>query len=75
MSVLRGVAIRIPLLVYGAEILLEYDDLSEKDSEELKMGREKDIDLNNKSKLSAKEKEDILDWLVDVKLSPDYLQV
>lgn len=73
MSVLRGVAIRIPLLVYGAEILLEYDDLSEKDSEELKKWAEKkDIDLNNKSKLSAKEKEDILDWLVDVKLSPDY---
>ena len=73
MSVLRGVAIRIPLLVYGAEILLEYDDLSEKDSEEFKKWAEKkDIDLNNKSKLSAKEKEDILDWLVDVKLSPDY---
>lgn len=73
MSVLRGVAIRIPLLVYGAEILLEYDDLSEKDSEELKKWAEKkDIDLNNKSKLSAKEKEDILDWLVDVKLSPNY---
>lgn len=73
MSVLRGVAIRIPLLVYGAEILLEYDDLSEKDSEELKKWAEKkDIDLNNKSKLSAKEKEDILDWLVDVKLKPDY---
>jgi|GEM_PF-46881 len=73
MSVLRGVAIRIPLLVYGAEILLEYDDLSEKDSEEFKKWAEKkDIDFNNKSKLSAKEKEDILDWLVDVKLSPDY---
>ena len=73
MSVLRGVAIRIPLLVYGAEILLEYDDLSEKDSEEFKKWAEKkDIDLNNKSKLSAKEKEDILDWLVDVKLSLDY---
>lgn len=52
---------------------MEYDDLSEKDSEELKKWAEKkDIDLNNKSKLSAKEKEDILDWLVDVKLSPDY---
>lgn len=73
MSVLRGVAIRIPLLVYGAEILLEYNDLNEKDSEDFKKWAEKkDIDLNDKSKLSAKEKKDILDWLVDVKLSPDY---
>ena len=73
MSVLRGVSIRIPLLVYGAEILLEYDDLSEKDSAEFKKWAEKkNIDVSDKSKLTPKEIEDVLDWLVDVKLSPDY---
>lgn len=73
MSVLRGVSIRIPLLVYGAEILLEYDDLSEKDSEEFKKwAQKKNIDVTDKSKLTQKEIDDILDWLVDVKLSPDY---
>ena len=73
MSVLRGVAIRIPLLVYGAEILLEYDDLNEKDSVEFKKWAEKkNININDKSKLTQKEIDVILDWLVDVKLSPDY---
>lgn len=73
MSVLRGVAIRIPLLVYGAEIVLKYDDLSEKDSDDLKKWAEKkNIDISDKSKLTQKEKDEILDWLVDVKLSPDY---
>ena len=73
MSVLRGVSIRIPLLVYGAEILLEYDDLNEKDSEDFKKwAAKKNIDIRDKSKLTKKEIDLILDWLVDVKLSPDY---
>jgi len=73
MSVLRGVSIRIPLLVYGAEILFEYDNLNKHDSEEFKKWTAKmNIDVSDKSKLTPKQKEDILDWLVDVKLSPDY---